>query len=156
MSAYDKSKLSESKIGEAQPLCPSAQPEMAGSVVFGVVGGTAEEPRLGYLEEPQRATEDILALSGPVKPAEVFRFAAPCAGGGCRHFDSGICRLAKRTVSMLPTATNTLPPCRLRPRCRWWQQEGKAACLRCPAIVTEVRHPSNLLRYVAAPDTPAR
>jgi hypothetical protein len=146
--ASDEGKGSNS---DSQPLCPSAQPEMEDSVVIGVVGGTAEDPRLAYLKEPRPVTDDLLALSGPVKPTEVFRFAAPCAGGACQHFDGSDCRLAKRTVSMLPAAVNTLPPCRLRPRCRWWRQEGAAACMRCPVIVTEHYRPTEQQRRVADP-----
>jgi hypothetical protein len=132
------------------PLCPSAQPEMADSVVFGLIGGTDEEPRLGYLVELRTVTDELLALTAPVKPTEVFRFAAPCAGNSCQHFDGSDCRLAKRIVQLLPAAEEMLPPCRLRPSCRWWQQEGKAACIRCPQIVTETYHPSELLHQAAA------
>jgi len=126
---------------------------MQGSVVLGVVGGTAEEPRLAYLKEPQPVTEDLLALSAPVKPTEVFRFAAPCAGGGCLHFDGTSCRLATKTVQLLPAAVNRLPRCRLRPRCRWWRQEGRDACLRCPVVVTENYLPSEQQRQAADPTT---
>jgi hypothetical protein len=132
-------------------LCPSAQPEMEGSVVFGVVSGTVEEPRVAYLAEPQPVTDKLLALSGPVKPTEIFRFAAPCAGGACRHFDGSNCRLVRRTVELLPTAVAILPSCRVRLNCRWWQQEGKAACLRCPQIVTEDYRPSEQVRRAADP-----
>lgn len=135
----------------AQLLCPSAQPEMEGSVVFAVVGGTAEEPRLVHLAEPQPASEELLALSAPVQPTEVFRFAAPCAGHACKHFDGSKCRLAQKIVQMLPTAVEMLPPCRLRPNCRWWQQEGKAACMRCPQIVRDSYSPSEKLRNAANP-----
>jgi hypothetical protein len=136
---------------DSSPLCPSAPPEMDRSVVFGVVGGTVEEPRLAYLKEPQPVTDDVLALSGPVEPTEIFRFAAPCAGSACSHFDGVHCRLAKRVTQLLPAAVEKLPPCRLRPKCRWWQQEGKDACLRCPMVVTNVKRPSVRLRQVAEP-----
>ena len=137
----------------APPLCPSAQPDMAGSVVFGVVGGTVEEPRVGYLDQPLPVTPEILALTGPVSPTEVFRIAAPCAGHACQHFDGARCRLATRTVQMLPAVVEKLPPCRIRPRCRWFQQEGKAACLRCPLIVTETHYPSEQLYRAGDPQT---
>jgi hypothetical protein len=133
------------------PLCPSAPPEMEGSVVFGVVGGTVEEPRVGYLVEPQPVTDDLLALSGSVKPTQIFRFAAPCAGTRCQHFDGSRCRLAAKIVQWLPIGVEMPPPCRLRPNCRWWQQEGAAACLRCPLIVTETFDPSEQLRQAADP-----
>jgi hypothetical protein len=137
---------------DSRPLCPSAQPEMESSVVFGVVGGSVEEPRLAYLKEPQPVTDEILGLSGPVKPTEVFRFAAPCAGSGCKHFDGSDCTLAQRTVTMLPAAVNKIPPCRIRPRCRWWRQEGVAACMRCPVVVTENYSLTEEQRRVANPD----
>lgn len=134
------------------PLCPSARPEMAESVLFGVVGGSVEEPRVDYLAVPQPVTEALLQLAGPVRPTKVFRFAAPCAGSDCEHFDGARCRLATRVAELLPAVTAVLPPCRLRPSCRWWQQEGPAACHRCPQVVTEVEHPTQQLRVVAGCD----
>jgi len=134
------------------PLCPSARPEMEGSVLFGVVGGTAEEPRLAYLTEPHPVTDELLALSGPVTPTEVFRFAAPCAENACQHFDGSTCRLAARTARLLPPVVEVLPPCRLRPTCRWWRQEGRAACVRCPQIVTDNYHPSADIERAADPE----
>jgi len=133
------------------PHCPSARPEMAESVVFGVVGGTVAEPRLGYLEKPLPVTPEILALSGPVTPGEVFRFAAPCAGGGCQHFDGARCRLVERVVRLLPVVDDRLPPCQLRPTCVWWQQEGPAACRRCPQIVSDSYAPTDEMTRAATP-----
>jgi len=124
---------------------------MPGSVIFGVVGGTVEEPRVGYLDEPRPASPELLALSGPVKATEVFRFAAPCAGTSCRHFDGADCRLAAKIVERVPVVVEILPACRIRPGCRWWLQEGAAACLRCPVVVTENYQPSEELRRAADP-----
>lgn len=133
------------------PLCPSAQPEMAESVVFGVIGGTAHEPRLIHLAEPQPVTEALLAMAEPVKPTEVFRFAAPCAASQCAHFDGAKCRLVQRTIALLPAVSQAVPPCRIRATCRWWQQEGRAACMRCPQVVTESYIPSDQMRQAADP-----
>jgi hypothetical protein len=130
-------------------LCPSAQPAMANSFVFGVVNGTADKPRLRHLTEPQPVTPELLEMAAPVRPTEVFRFAAPCAGSACCHFDGTKCQLAGRIVKLLPPVIASLPPCQLRPNCRWWQQEGKAACLRCPQVVTE-SEPRNELFIEAA------
>lgn len=139
---------------DVQPLCPSAQPDMASSVAFGVIQGTVEEPRLVHLTRVLPVTNELLALSGPVAPTEVFRFAAPCAGHSCQHFDGKDCRLVKRIVQILPSSTSELPSCSLRPTCRWWQQEGKAACMRCPQIVTETYAPSEDLMRAANPKSP--
>ncbi len=27
---------------------------------------------------------------------------------------------------------------------RWWQQEGKAACMGCPQVITDIYNPSEL------------
>lgn len=143
--------MEHAKTTDTSPLCPSAQPEMVDSVVFGVVGGTIDKPCVAYLTEPQPVTDELLALANPVKPTEIFRFAAPCAGHACRHFDGSNCRLATRIVRLLPTVVERLPPCRLRPKCRWWQQEGKAACMRCPQIVTENYRPSKQELQAADP-----
>ena len=117
-------------------LCPSALPEMPQGRLFGVVGGTATEPRLAYLDRTAPVTDDILALAAPVKPTEVFRLAAPCVESKCCHFDGRDCRLVTRIVQILPAVAESLPPCAIRKDCRWFQQEGKPACLRCPQVVT--------------------
>ena len=124
---------------------------MEGSVVIGVIGGTAEQPEVAYLAAPQPVTEQLLSLTEPVKPTEVFRFAATCAENACQHFDGVKCRLAARTVNMLPVVVDRLPPCPIRSHCRWWQQEGKSACMRCPQIVTEIYHPTEQLAQAADP-----
>lgn len=135
-----------------QPLlCPSAQPEMSQSMILGVIGGTMEEPRLSYLEEPQPVSADLLTLAGPVQPTEIFRFAARCEESACCHFDGARCMLATRIVQILPAVVEGLPPCKIRPTCRWFQQEGKDACFRCPQIVTQVYDDSEQVRRVAMP-----
>jgi hypothetical protein len=133
-------------------LCPSAQPEMLGSIIFGVVGGTVDEPRIGYLTDLQPVTPEVLALAREVKPTEVFRIAAPCANSGCTHFDGVGCRLAERVAQLLPRVTDKLPFCKIRRDCRWWRQEGVAACRRCPQVVTEVYWPTDLQMDVAGSD----
>ncbi len=133
------------------PLCPSGQAEIGDSVVFGVVEGTVETPSIAYLTESQPVTEEILALSDPVKPTEIFRIASSCQADACKHFDGANCRLAMRIVQQLPIVVETLPPCQIRPSCRWWKQEGKAACFRCPQMVTDNGYSSKILQEVGDP-----
>lgn len=130
-------------------LCPSAPPDRPDSVVFGVVVGAPGERRVGYLNQLRVADAEVLALAGPAKPAEVFRTASACAGRGCKHFDGANCSLVQRIVERLPAVVAGLPPCRIRPICMWWRQEGKAACLRCPQVVTEVRNATEEQRRIA-------
>src|SRR6516225_10276000 len=41
-----------------------------------------------------------------------------------------------KIVHLRSEVTSELPPCAVRPQCRWWTQEGQGACLRCPQVVT--------------------
>ena len=132
-------------------LCPSARPEWIGSIVFGVVSGTVEDPRVAYLPKPQPVTDELIAQASPVTPTEVFRTAAACAKSDCQHFDGKDCRLAMRIVEKLPAVVEGLPPCSIRRDCRWWQQEGKAACMRCPQVITDNYNASGLIVEVATP-----
>ena len=117
-------------------LCPSAQPGMEKCQILGVVQRDGPTPRLEYLNEPLPATHEVLALAAPLKPTEVFRLSATCAEHKCPHFDGIDCRLASRIVRMLPPVVDALPPCTIRKECRWFSQEGAAACKRCPEITT--------------------
>jgi len=117
-------------------LCPSAQPGMDRATILGVVQQTGPRPVVEYLNERVPATPEILAMSAPLKPTEVFRIAATCAEHKCPHFDGADCRLATRVVKLLAPVVDSLPPCTIRKECRWHSQEGEAACRRCPEITT--------------------
>ena len=142
---------SRAKANRDEPQCPSAQPQMDGAAIFGVVGGTAQEPRVAYVNKLQEASEDLLQLAEPAQPTEVFRIAAPCAESQCQHFKGGSCSLVERVVNHLPEVVDDLPPCSLRPTCRWWLEQGRAACLRCPQVTTTVHDPPEVLSVVAKP-----
>ncbi|MEO6803229.1 MAG: hypothetical protein ABI197_08305 [Granulicella sp.] len=130
-------------------MCPSAQPEMKGSRVLGVVGGTPDFPIVSYLNEYLPVTQDVIDLTQPVRPTEVMRFAAPCQEKLCTHFDGKNCNLVTRIVQILPAVTEALPPCLIRIDCRWYQQEGRAACQRCPQIITKIDEPADNMRLAA-------
>ncbi|MUG99605.1 nitrogen fixation protein [Scytonema sp. UIC 10036] len=141
----------EDTVPKQTTLCPSARPESADGAVFGIVGGTATAPRVAYLKQPLPVTNELMAKAGSVTPAEIFRTAASCVESGCQHFDGKDCRLSMRIVEKLPAVVEELPACSIRRNCRWWQQEGKAACMRCPQIVTDNYSSSEQLRQAADP-----
>ncbi len=117
-------------------LCPSAQPGMDRCQVLGVVDHDGPAPMLRYLNQAVPATPEVLASSAPLKPTEVFRLSATCAERQCPHFDGSDCRLAARIVNILPAVVDSPPPCIIRHECRWYSQEGGAACKRCPGVTT--------------------
>lgn len=116
--------------------CPSAQPGMGDVQILGVISRDGEQPRLAYLNEPVAATPEMLELAAPVAVSEVFRLSARCEEKKCTHFDGARCQLAVRIAKMLPEVVDALPACNIRRECRWFRQEGRAACQRCPQIVT--------------------
>jgi hypothetical protein len=126
--------------------CPSSIPEIPGSEIFGIVEGTVDQPNVTYLDPPLPVTPELLAAADPVEPTEIFRFVGACLETGCQQFGNGQCQLVKRIVQGLPEVPSTLPPCAIRHRCRWWHQEGEAACRRCPQIVRINYDPSDTLR----------
>jgi len=113
-------------------------PRLIGVVTF----DDNDAPRIGYLNEPVPLTDEIVALAAPAEPREIFRIAANCEELKCTHFNGTKCELATRIVQILPAVTDGLPACLIRATCRWYVQEGKPACLRCPQVVTQPVQPS--------------
>jgi hypothetical protein len=132
-------------------LCPSARADGQDARIFGVITGTVDNPKVTYLKQTRPSVEIISKLHDKVTPEEVFRVAATCEEKGCQHFDGQDCRLAMRIADKLPVVVNQLPPCAIRRDCRWWQQEGGAACVRCPQVVTDHYNLSELMIRVATP-----
>ena len=132
--------------------CPSAPATDPEGVVFGIVGGTPEEPRVGYLERALPIDEDILGLVPGVEPTEVLRIAAPCAEHACQHFSGHHCRLGERLADAAePVILGLLPACQIRSVCRWHAEQGKAVCLRCPGVVTTDLRAPPAVREAATP-----
>jgi hypothetical protein len=133
-----------------QPLkCPSAQPGMGDVQILGVISRDAAEPRLAYLNEATPVTPATLELAAPLDVSQVFRLSARCEATKCTHFDGQDCQLAVRIAKMLPEVVDHLPACNIRPDCRWFRQEGRSACVRCPQIVTGTNDADERLRQVA-------
>jgi len=135
----------------SEPLhCPSARPEMPDARVFGVRRELGGVEFVQHLAEPVDVSDEILALAGDASPGAIFRFSAPCAESACEHFDGARCRLGAK-ISALPRTVDVVPPCRIRATCRWFVEQGSAACLRCPLIFSETANPSADLARAADP-----
>jgi hypothetical protein len=131
--------------------CPSAQPDMEGARVFGLVTGTPEEPRIAFLKKDAVVTRAMMARLDGLDPTHVFRFAARCEESRCVHFDGARCQLARRIVDQLDPVVDALPPCLIRPTCRWHAEQGAAACHRCPQVTTMVPRAEERLSQAAMP-----
>ena len=130
-------------MGEPLPvMCPSAQPGMKELRLIGVVTFDEGAPRVAYLNEAVPVTQELLGSTAPAEPREVFRMAAHCEELRCTHFNGVDCKLATRIVQILPAVVDELPACLIRASCRWYLQEGRPACFRCPQVVTQPLDPS--------------
>lgn len=135
----------------SQVMCPSAQPGMKEPRLIGVAMFDQDQPYVAYLNEPVPLSNEILSLAGPADPREVFRIAAHCEESKCTHFNGDKCNLATRIVQILPAVVDNLPACLIRATCRWYTQEGKDACFRCPQVITQPLDPSPEYQQAARP-----
>ena len=117
------------------PWCPSTHGADGQALVFAVVEGTVDAPRATYLRRSLPLVA-VRHLSTGVQAEEVFRIAAPCAQSECVHFENAACSLARRAVEELDPVAELPPRCAIRSHCRWWAEQGVAACRRCPQVVT--------------------
>src|SRR5689334_12079551 len=119
-------------------LCPSAQPQLTGSVIFAAVNKSDPSGRVEFLKETVRVSDATLVAfaNGTVRPTEVFRFAAPCVRNGCRNWSGHECRVAEQLVQIQPADSAKLPECSLRAKCRWYRQRSASACAMCSVVVT--------------------
>ena len=128
-------------------LCPSATAQAERATVFAVVAGSVGAPRAVYLDRALPLDASTLALAGDVAPTEVLRIASACAGSGCHHFDAAHdhCALGTQVVRHAPVVVHKLPRCAIRRDCRWWHEQGSAACTRCPQIATATPLPAAVM-----------
>jgi hypothetical protein len=71
-------------------------------------------------------------------PEARFRFAQPCAEGGCAHWVGDRCEVvdhAVRAPELRREPDRPLPRCSIRASCRWFAQEKASACRVCPLVV---------------------
>jgi hypothetical protein len=114
-------------------ICPSTTPAAAGSAarIVGVIGA---DGRVANLVTPIPASAAVLEAAGP-RPETKFRFAAPCAEGGCTQWRDSQCSLIGRIrAAIVPEAQERQPVCSIRGDCRWFMQDGRDACAVCSYV----------------------
>jgi hypothetical protein len=119
-----------------EELCPSGRCA-EGSVLLGIVN---TDGTVAYLRPQMQVDAEFVNTAQRGRdPGKRFRFAEPCAEGGCGHWGDGRCTLIDRvlTGSNGPGHASDagLPTCSIRPSCRWFAQRGRAACAVCPLVV---------------------
>lgn len=117
-------------------LCPSAP---CGPDAM-LIGRLAEDGVVHLTDRPLQMTPDLVgAIGGPEAANKSLRFASPCRGAACGHWDGkcGVPGMARHLAKPQPKAAVALPDCPIRLRCRWYAQDGSTACQLCINIVRE-------------------
>jgi hypothetical protein len=126
----------ETKAGS---MCPSA-PAHAGAKLL---GRFTEEGSLAFAATPLRVTNTFLAAANETGDIEKrFRFASQCMQSACSRWQNGRCMVAVAAAGAAgeqkPATDQLLPACAIRTQCRWFAQEGAAACRICPQVVYDM------------------
>lgn len=112
--------------------CPSSVCA-PGNLLIGIV---MPDGHVAGVRPPLEVDEQFTdaAAAGPRPPEARFRFAGPCVEERCQHWIGRSCRIAAVTAAATGSI-GPLQPCPIRATCRWWAQEGAAACTTCPQVV---------------------
>ena len=136
--------------------CPSNRCK-SGSDLIGI---RQDDGTVAILPTPLPVDQHFVDLVGQssVAPEERFRFSNKCVESGCSQWTGSRCGVIDNVLQLLagvpapghitpPAATapltpkdnsETLPPCGIRPTCRWFLQAGADACRVCPYVVTQI------------------
>jgi hypothetical protein len=129
--------------------CPSAQPGMENARPIGVIAGSATETRIAFFKKETLDQFDWRSRFADAEATRLLRFGATCDESRCAHFSSGRCSLGKRVNDQLAAVVDDLPPCLLRSTCRWFSEQGRSVCLRCPQVITKIPRAEDALNAVA-------
>ena len=116
-------------------VCPSYRCE-EGAILLGIVQA---DGKVSLAADPIVIDQGFVdkATQGR-SPDRRFRFAGQCAQGGCQHWESNRCGVIDKVLSIIAPVEPIpeIPPCSIRPICRWYSQEGARACAACPDVLT--------------------
>ncbi|WP_433390456.1 hypothetical protein [Micromonospora sp. KLBMP9576] len=120
-------------------MCPSTP--AANATVF--LGMITPAGRVAYVT-PALPAEVALAQAGADTPVESrYRLAGPCVTAKCGFWTGAHCGLGERVAASFREVAgpveDDLPRCAIRRSCRWYAEQGRAACTACSHVVTDSR-----------------
>lgn len=122
----------------AEHTCPSTP--VGNATVF--LGMITSARRVAYVT-PAIPASVVLDDLDSVEGAESrYRFAGPCVTSSCGFWTGDHCGLGARMVESYQETMDEaveLPKCAIRRTCRWFAEQGAAACSPCSYVVTDAR-----------------
>lgn len=110
-------------------ICPSA-PAIAANNVVGIFDGRGV---VRYFPVPVPVVFDFDTIS-----ASALRLSGKCVASRCRQWTGEQCGLPARIVSEIPQEFGVPRTCNIRGECRWYLQNGRDICIRCPSVSGEM------------------
>jgi len=117
--------------------CPSARCK-PGATLLGVV---REDGTIGFLPAGLEVDEDFVRIARQGRnPESRFRFADRCVELACHQWKDHHCTIPEKVRGRLEALPESgdLADCAIRDHCRWYRQDGPAACGICPLVITDV------------------
>ena len=125
-----------------------------------LIGVRQDDGTVAILPQPLPIDQHFIEVVSrdAAAPEQRFRFSNKCIESGCSQWTGSRCGVIDNVLQLLagvpapgdiaPSAatapptpkegTATLPPCGIRPTCRWFLQSGADACRVCPYVVTHI------------------
>ncbi|MBB5868347.1 hypothetical protein F4553_001726 [Allocatelliglobosispora scoriae] len=120
-------------------MCPST-PAGNATVFLGMITPMG---KVAYIT-PEVPAETVLSgmddSAGPLEAS--YRFAGPCVTSRCGFWTGEHCGLGATLVESYQASGGEevdLPKCAIRRNCRWFAEQGPAACSPCSYVVTDAR-----------------
>jgi hypothetical protein len=123
----DRTKKPQSPEGKC---CPSS----ADNSVRYVIGRRREDGTTQFAKELVPAGPEVTEYIRFVNDDYAYRFGGVCMQGDCRHWAGG-CELgASVTKVAIEKKLNPRDPCAFKILCRWFAENGAAACGGCTYV----------------------
>ncbi|MFI6759000.1 hypothetical protein ACIBF5_07620 [Micromonospora sp. NPDC050417] len=124
----------------SERMCPST-PKANATVFLGMITPAG---RVAYVTPPLAAEVALAGLPDPTEATESrYRLAGPCVTSSCGFWTGDHCGLGERLVASYQETgvpdEAALPRCAIRRTCRWYAEQGPAACPACSHVVTDAR-----------------
>jgi hypothetical protein len=124
--------------GRDAKACPSSTCA-EGALLLGILTSSG---RIAYVQPPTRVDAEFVARAKERgHPERAFRFSSPCVEGRCPQWTGEHCGLgelvAKQAHDVQTSEPAGLPACSIRSSCRWYFEQGRAACAVCPTVVAD-------------------
>ncbi|HEX5543593.1 MAG TPA: hypothetical protein VFX60_18920 [Micromonospora sp.] len=134
--------MDEQRLDPPGRMCPSTP--VSNSTVF--LGMITPAGRVAYVTPavPTENVLDTLSADEAGRPLEKgYRFAGPCVTSSCGYWTGDHCGLGAKVAAsyreVTDPADDALPKCAIRRDCRWFAEQGRAACTPCSYIATDAR-----------------